>query len=109
MMKFFVLGFFLVHSAWAGEFDCRIAENYSMVEKVKITATEDQRLLVRSDESYVLYLNLFKAGEIELEAFLPDAEMRIYSKGNLEKSSVRLTSWQRELLLEFECANSPVK
>ena len=103
-MKLFFILLLSGLSLQAATYDCRVEENFSNIEKIKVTATENQRLLVRSDASYTFYLSTFPEAIIELEAFLPSVEMRIYSKGNIEKNSVTLTSWQRDGLLEFKCS-----
>lgn len=103
-MKLF-LGILLLGSwAQASVFNCRISENLQVVEKMQVTATDNARVKVSSADAYVFYLSTLSSGVVELEAFLPSVEMRIYSKGNIEKNSVTLTSWQRDGLLEFNCS-----
>ena len=93
----------LTTQSWASQFDCRVIENLSDEKKMILTATEPGKHLVRSEEDYTFYLNTFTDQTVELEVFLPSADMRIYSKGNIEKNSVTLTSWQRDALLDFTC------
>lgn len=102
-MKIFLMLVLLGSFVQAASFDCYVEENFSNPQKIRITATDNQRMLVRSDWNYSFYLSTFTNGIVELEAFLPSVEMRIYSKGQIEKSSVTLTAWQREALLEFKC------
>lgn len=105
-MKLFFAFLFLSFSVKAAIYDCKIEENLKVIEKIKVTAADHQRVKVSSGESYVFYFSTFDHGLVELEAFLPSAEMRIYSKGQAAKSAVSLTSWQREGLLEFTCSQS---
>lgn len=95
---------FFATGAQASVFNCRVSENLQVVEKIQVTKTDNARVRVSNKDTYVFYLSTFNSGLIELEAFLPSVEMRIYSKGNVEKNSVTLTSWQRDGLLEFNCS-----
>lgn len=103
-MKLFLLIMLMGFTSYGASYDCTVDENFASPKKIRIIATENQRLLVRSDWNYSFYLSTFTGGIVELEAFLPSVEMRIYSKGNIENSPVTLTSWQREALLEFKCS-----
>ena len=87
----------------AAEYDCRVQGNFSEVQKVRFTGSVNEKIKVAAGEDYVFYLNINTNNLVELEVFLPSVEMRIYSKGDIEKNAVTLTSWQRQALLEFSC------
>ena len=89
----------------ADSFDCGLYYNLDRIsDNVVETKIGVKALITKTDEA-TAYLNQKKENEFEIEVFLPEHQMRVYSQAELSlgKAQISITNWSRESLIDVIC------
>ncbi len=83
--------------------NCITKRNLQVDWKSDFPIEQGERRAIHKTEDYVLYVKVLQSNTLELEAFFPAQEARVYAEGSLNQDGVRLTQWTRDLLFEMNC------
>ena len=108
-MKAKLFIFLLIFSSFANAksvVSCQFDHNLDHIEDVRVeTEPGAEKRLIFNNEYLTAYITEKSHSNFEVEAFLPEQQMRLYALGALSEYShtLVLTSWSREMLVEISC------
>ena len=94
--------------SFADRFECGLFYNLDRIsDNVVETKLANKVLITKTDEA-TAYLNQKKENEFEIEVYLPEHQMRIYSQAELSlgKAQISISNWSRESLIDVVCTRS---
>lgn len=106
-LKLFILGGMLyVSSTWARPLRCQEQVSFGKPVLFEIDSISKEKVSVVKSEGHRVYLSEIDSRTFELEAFVSENEIRIYSKANLKDGgdSIELSYWSRDQLLLWSCS-----
>ena len=92
--------------ASAATLNCHIDINNDPLLQTSVETKTKQKVKIGDVDTVTAYITEKVDGIYTLEAFIANAEMRIYSEGMLKSSNDRLSTsvWSRDILLDIECS-----
>ena len=106
MKKILLLCLFtLSFKLFSADLDCSIRQNLDSISEIKLSTVIDQKSSIDSISDIDAYVTEKAGGHCIIEAYLADAEMRIFAEGSLLVSGDKLiaSSWSRARIVELEC------
>lgn len=95
----------LASVAKADKFECGLFYNLDRISDSLVESKLSEKVLITKNYEATAYLNQKKANDFELEVYLPEHEMRVYSQADLSsgKAQISLSTWSRQSLIDVVC------
>lgn len=92
-------------AAKADRFDCGLYYNLDRISDHIIEPKLTEKVLIAKTDEATAFLNQKKLNEFEIEVYLPEHEMRVYSQADLSlaKAQISLSTWSRQSLIDVVC------
>jgi hypothetical protein len=100
---------------YAKQFNCTIKQNNEIIFEKTINSSLNNKILIAKLESITTYITEKNNHIFELESFIPNYEIRLYSEARLSESTEKITPsitkqnnlssslWGRDIMLEINC------
>jgi hypothetical protein len=106
-MKYIIVLVSMVLSlgAQAERFDCGLYYNLEQISDNVVQTKLSEKVLITKTDLATAYLNQSKLNEFEIEVYLPEHEMRVYSQADLYsgKAQISISTWSRKSLIDVVC------
>jgi hypothetical protein len=95
----------LVSVAKADRFDCGLYYNLDRISDNVVETKMSEKVLITKTDEATAYLNQKKSNDFEIEVYLPEHQMRVYSQAELSlgKAQISISTWSRESLIDVIC------
>lgn len=82
---------------------CFYKKNLDSDGDVRVETVLNKKILLFDTGSLRAFITEKENSQFEIEAFLKDFEMRVYSMGSLDSKPLNLSLWSREEIAEVSC------
>lgn len=101
--------------AQAKQFTCTIKQNNEVLFEKTIESSLNNKVLIAKLETITTYITEKNNNNFELESFIPNYEIRLYSEAHLSETSDKLIQpktkqntlssslWGRDIMLDVNC------
>ena len=106
-MKFILVlaSLLLAATAQADRFECGLYYNLDRISDSVVESKLSDKVLIAKTDEATAFLNHKKANDFEIEVYLPEHEMRVYSQADLSsgKAQISLSTWSRQSIIDVVC------
>lgn len=101
----FVTATLLSISAQAEKFFCELHYNLDLIADSVVDSKTNEKVLILKNEFATAYINQKSLHDFELELYLPEQQMRLYSRANLsvEDAQISVSTWSRDSMIDLIC------
>ena len=85
---------------------CFYKKNLDSDGDVRVETAPNKKVLLFDTGSLRAFITEKENSQFEIEAFLKDHDMRIYSMGSLDPKPLTMSLWSREEIAEIRCQTS---
>lgn len=90
-------------NAQASTVSCFYKKNLDSDGDVRVETALNKKVLLFDTGSLRAFITEKESSIFEIEAFLKDHDMRIYSAGSLDQKPLNMSLWSRENISEVSC------